>query len=81
MAPQKILAMQDWKTPQKDWLNAIAKQMKANIVVDAPALNQEPSTSRFGGLRRANKLFDGDAEAVLDRFKHGLWASSPDKAS
>ena len=81
MALQKILAMQDWKTPQKDWLNAIAKQMKANIVVDAPALNQEPFTSRFGGLRRANKLFDGDAEAVLDQFNHGLWASSPDKAS
>lgn len=71
----RILASKDWKTPQKDWLTAIAKQMKANIIVDVPALNQEPFTSRFGGIRRANKLFDGDAESVLSDFNHTLWAA------
>ncbi len=38
-ALEKILASQTWKTPQKQWLQAIAKQMKATTIVDDVALD------------------------------------------
>lgn len=71
-ALNKILAQQDWKTPQKQWLEIIAKQMKANIIVDEAALDQG-IFKRQGGIRRANKLFDAPVNEVLEQFNRALW--------
>lgn len=67
-----MLAQQDWKTPQKQWLELIAKQMKANIIVDEAVLDQG-IFKRNGGLRRANKLFDEPMNEVLQQFNRALW--------
>ncbi|WP_299978654.1 type I restriction-modification system endonuclease [uncultured Pseudoteredinibacter sp.] len=68
----KILASQDWKTPQKQWLEIIAKQMKATTIVDEAALDQGFFKDQ-GGIKRANKLFDQPITEVLAGFNEALW--------
>jgi type I restriction enzyme, R subunit len=68
-----ILARQPWKTPQKQWLELIAKQMKANTIVDATSLNQGPFKTQ-GGIKRADKLFEQPVLNVLADFNKALWA-------
>jgi len=72
-ALQTILALKDWTTPQKNWLEAIAKQTIATTIVDNKALNNGILKDQQGGIRRANKLFDDKAEEVLDEFRKVLW--------
>lgn len=67
-----MLSQQAWKTPQKQWLELIAKQMKANIIVDEPALNQGVFKNQ-GGIQRANKLFEQPVGEVLQQFNRALW--------
>ena len=74
-ALQDILALQDWKQPQKQWLQAITKQMKATTIVDRQALVEGIIKHQMSGLKRANRLFGGEAEQVLDQFNHALWDS------
>ncbi len=72
-ALDKILQRQPWKTPQKQWLELIAKQMKANIIVDESSLSQGPFRTQ-GGIKRANKLFEQPVVNVLAEFNKALWA-------
>ena len=74
MALNTLLNSQPWRTPQKQWLELIAKQMKATTIVDEAALNQGIFRDK-GGLKRANKLFDNKAVDVLNRFKKSLFSS------
>ena len=69
----QILASQTWKTPQKHWLEAIAKQMKATTIVDNKALDEGIFKSQLGGLKRANKLFEQPITDVLNQFNKALW--------
>ena len=72
-ALQIILALKDWTTPQKNWLEAIAKQTIATTIVDNKALDNGILKDQQGGIRRANKLFDNKAEEVLHEFRCALW--------
>ena len=72
-ALQKILESQTWKTPQKQWLEAIAKQMKATTIVDNKALDEGIFKNQLGGLKRASKLFDPPITEVLQQFNKALW--------
>ena len=72
-ALQTLLAVKDWTTPQKNWLEAIAKQTIATTVVDNKALDNGILKDQQGGIRRANKLFDNKAEEVLEEFRKELW--------
>ncbi|GGF67358.1 type I restriction-modification system endonuclease [Alteromonas lipolytica] len=84
-ALDKILNSQPWKTPQREWLTTIAKQMKANIIVDEANLNEGIFKQRLGGIKRANKLFEPQPiTAILATFNRALWAddqANDDKAS
>ncbi len=71
-ALEKILSSQPWKTPQREWLQLIAQQMKATTIVDEAALNQGIFKHQ-GGIKRANKLFDQPASQVLEQFNKALW--------
>ena len=75
-ALDKILASQTWKTPQKQWLQAIAKQMKATTIVDDVALDNGVFKQQLGGIKRANKLFEKPITQVLSDFNRELWAAS-----
>ena len=75
----KILASQSWKTPQIQWLNTIAKQMKATTIVDEAALDQGIFKHQ-GGIRRANKLFEQPIAEVLHMFNQTLWQTTNQSA-
>lgn len=72
-ALEKILNSQPWKTPQKQWLETIAKQMKATTIVDEAAL-EEGFFKHQGGIQRANKLFKKPIVEVLQEFNRALWS-------
>jgi type I restriction enzyme R subunit len=44
-ALQKILASRAWTTPQRQWLQKLAAQTKANLIVDRAALDDPVSSS------------------------------------
>jgi len=75
-ALEKIIASQQWKTPQIQWLEAIASQMKATTIVDNKALNEGIFKNQLGGLKRANKLFNPPITDVLEQFNKALWAQA-----
>ena len=74
-ALQKILAAQSWTTPQRQWLQKIAAQTKANLIVDRDALDDPNQLFKRdgGGFQRLNKIFDGQLETVLAEFNDSLW--------
>ena len=74
-AMQRILSSRDWTDPQRRWLERIAKQLRQEIVVDRPALDQPPFDD-WGGFTRLNKVFDGQLEAVLGDINEELWRES-----
>ncbi len=77
-ALQKILASRAWTTPQRQWLQKIAAQTKANLVVDRDALDDPDLVFRRegGGFTRLDKIFQGQLEQVLADFNDGLWPAA-----
>ena len=69
-----ILSSQPWKTPQREWLETIAEQIKANTFVDESNLN-EGIFKQIGGTKRASKLFKQPISDILSDFNKALWAS------
>jgi type I restriction enzyme, R subunit len=77
-ALQKVLASKPWTKPQREWLQRIAAQTKANSLVDRAALDDPDLVFRRegGGFSRLDKLFGGGFEQVLDSFNESLWPSA-----
>ena len=75
-ALQKILASRHWSTPQRQWLQRIAAQTKANVLVDREALDDPDLVFRRegGGFTRLDRIFGGELQQVLDTFNESLWA-------
>jgi type I restriction enzyme, R subunit len=74
-ALQKVLASRAWTKPQREWLQRIAAQTKANVLVDRAALDDPDLVFKRdgGGFTRLDKLFGGGLEQVLDNFNELLW--------
>lgn len=74
-ALQKILAARAWTTPQRQWLQRIGAQTKANLVVDRAALDEPDLVFKRegGGYNRLDRIFDGQLGQVLDAFNDSLW--------
>lgn len=74
-ALDRLLAARSWTSPQRQWLQRIAAQTKANLVVDRAALDDPDLVFRRegGGFQRLDRLFDGELAQVLDRFHDELW--------
>ena len=77
-ALQKILSARAWTTPQRQWLQRIAAQTKANIIVDREAIDDPDLIFKRegGGYARLNRIFDGDLGQVLGSFNESLWQSA-----
>jgi type I restriction enzyme R subunit len=74
-ALQKLLASRNWSTPQRQWLQKIAAQTKANLIVDREAL-EDPDLifkREGGGLTRLDRIFEGQLLEVLATFNQALW--------
>lgn len=74
-ALQKLLASRHWSTPQRQWLQKIAAQTKANMPVDREALDDPDLVFRRegGGFARLDRIFGGELQQVLDTFNESLW--------
>lgn len=74
-ALQTILASRPWSAPQRQWLQKIAAQTKANLLVDRAALDDPDLVFKRegGGFTRLDKLFRGELQQVLDSFNESLW--------
>ncbi len=77
-ALRKILASRNWTTPQRQWLQRIAAQTKANLIVDREALDDPDLIFRRdgGGFARLDRIFDGQLADVLHSFNAALWESA-----
>jgi type I restriction enzyme, R subunit len=77
-ALQKLLASRQWSTPQRQWLQRIAAQTKANMLVDREALDDPDLVFRRegGGFARLDRIFGGGLQQVLDVFNESLWATA-----
>lgn len=79
-ALNKILNSQPWKTPQREWLETIAGQIKANIIVDETNLN-EGIFKQIGGIKRATKLFEQPITDILSNFNKSIWSEGEQQQS
>lgn len=71
----QMLSGRDWTMPQRQWLQKIAAQTKANIVVDRDALDDPDLIFRRegGGFARLDRIFEGKLADTLDNFNELLW--------
>jgi type I restriction enzyme R subunit len=74
-ALDQMLKARDWSLPQRQWLQRIAAQTKANIVVDREALDDPDLifTREGGGYARLDRMFDGQLGNTLETFNDLLW--------
>jgi type I restriction enzyme R subunit len=71
-ALQATLVSRNWTAPQRQWLQRIANQIKAETVVDREAFDHGVFAAN-GGSTRLNKTFDRDLEAVVADLHHRIW--------
>ena len=71
-ALQVILASRNWTAPQRQWLQRIANQIKAETVVDRDAFDHGVFAAN-GGFTRLNKTFEGQLEKVVADFHGRIW--------
>jgi type I restriction enzyme, R subunit len=71
----KTLESRVWTTPQRQWLQRIAAQTKANTLVDRDAFDDPDLIFKRegGGFSRLNRVFNGELQQVLDAFNDALW--------
>lgn len=71
----QMLAAKQWTTPQRQWLQRIAAQTKANVIVDREALDDPDLifTREGGGFARLDKMFDGQLAGTLETFNGLIW--------
>lgn len=74
-ALKKLLVSKVWSTPQRQWLQKIAAQTKANVIVDRAALDEPDLVFKRegGGFARLDRIFGGELQQVLDTFNDSLW--------
>lgn len=80
-ALRKVLASRTWTTPQRQWLQKIAAQTKANVIVGRAALDDPDLVFKRegGGFARLNRIFDGQLASVLGTFNDALWSEGSAK--
>lgn len=74
-AVQRISHQRRLTTVQQDWLKRLAKQVKANIVLDETLINEGPFGQQ-GGFRRLNQIFDQQLGDVLADMNEAIWQSA-----
>lgn len=76
-ALRKLIASQSWSVPQRQWLEKIAAQTKANIVVDREVMDAPDQYFKreAGGFQALNRKFDGHLEDILNQFNELIWNS------
>lgn len=74
-AVQRISQRRKLTTVQNDWLKRLAKQVKANIVLDEALINEGPF-GQHGGFNRLDQIFDQQLNDVLADMNEAIWQSA-----
>jgi type I restriction enzyme R subunit len=74
-ALNQMLSSHAWTGPQKQWLQRIAAQTKANRLVDRDALDDPDLIFQRegGGFSRLDRIFDRQLTETLESFNGLLW--------
>lgn len=72
-AMEKIFTLHSWTTPQRKWLQRLARQLKYEVIIDDAFVNQ--AFAEYGGVKQLNKLLDDQLNSVLDQLSQALWVS------
>lgn len=77
-ALQRTLSSRQWTSPQRQWLQKIAAQTKANMLVDRAAIDDPNLMFKHegGGFDRLDRIFDGQLQQVLESFNESLWQTA-----
>jgi type I restriction enzyme R subunit len=73
-AMEGIYSQHSWTTPQRNWLNRLAKQLKHEVVIDDDFVNR--TFSRDGGSKQLDKILGGKLGSVLETLGDRLWRAS-----
>ncbi|GAA4015277.1 type I restriction-modification system endonuclease [Deinococcus rubellus] len=73
-ALSRLLGSRAWTPPQRQWLERIAAQLKANKAVDT-AMFDEPGSvfKQQGGLARLDRIFGGELPVILEGLQAAVW--------
>ncbi|MBI2391032.1 MAG: type I restriction-modification system endonuclease [Deltaproteobacteria bacterium] len=74
-ALSRVLQGRRWTGPQRQWLERIAQQLKAETVVDREAMDTG-AFQRDGGFRRIDRVFEGKLDDVLGELRSEIWRSA-----
>lgn len=76
-ALSKLLASRTWTKAQENWLKTLAKQTKANGLVDEAVLDDPDFIFRreMGGRKRLERMFEGELLDTLRQFNETIWAT------
>lgn len=75
-ALRRLLGRRAWTQPQRRWLELIARQIKAEEVVDREALDRGQFLKQGGGFARLDKVFDGQLDELLKDLHATIWEDS-----
>ncbi len=70
-AMQRIYAQRAWTPPQRKWLERLAKRLIHEVILDQATLNEAFATE--GGIKRLDKMLDGQLEGVMGDLAEHLW--------
>jgi type I restriction enzyme R subunit len=72
-ALKKVKSSQSWSKNQERWLDRLAKQLKANVILDDESLNASPFKEK-GGKEMLDKQLDNRLDEILDDLSDYMWA-------
>ncbi len=67
-AVQRVVAGREFTVEQAKWIDHIRQHLVANLSIDVDDFDNVPVLANRGGLGRANKVFEGRLEELLDEF-------------
>lgn len=59
---------------QQDWLDLIARHLVVNLAIEREDFDELPIFTRVGAWSRANKVFEGQLEALLSKINEAIAA-------
>lgn len=74
IAMQRIYAQRQWNPNQRKWLERLAKRLVHEVILDQATLNE--AFAPDGGIKRLDKVLEGQLPVVLADLAEHLWDSA-----
>lgn len=73
-AMQRIYTQRQWNPNQRKWLERLAKRLVHEVILDQATLNE--AFAQDGGIKRLDKVLEGQLPTVLADLAEHLWDSA-----